>query len=65
MRIVAPTFRVNLKVRAGEIVEADRPVRYMKGWALSRVLALAKRWKWECVFNEQERAELAQEEASK
>jgi hypothetical protein len=65
MRIVAPTFSVNLQVRAGEIVEADRPVRYMKGWSLPRVLALAKRWKWEIVFNERERAELAQEEAPK
>jgi hypothetical protein len=31
MRIVAPTFSVNLKVQAGEIIEADRPIRYMKG----------------------------------
>jgi hypothetical protein len=58
MRIIAPTFSVNLKVRAGEIVEADRPIRYMKGWTLARVLALAKRWKWEVVFNDEERAEL-------
>ena len=35
-----------MTVKAGEVVRADRPVSYMRGWPLDRVLKLAARWGW-------------------
>ena len=46
MRIVGPNFQVVLRLRSGVVAEAPRPVSYMKGWTISRVLALAARWGW-------------------
>jgi len=43
VQIVGSNFRVNVSVKNGTIVSADRPVRYMKGWPLQRVLNLAER----------------------
>jgi hypothetical protein len=44
MRIIGPNFRVVLRLRDGVVAEAARPVSYMKGWRVERVLALAARW---------------------
>ena len=55
MRIIGSNFAVNLSVKDGTIVSADRPVRYMKGWPLQRVLNLAERWSWKVQFNDAER----------
>lgn len=46
MVIVGPSFRVQLTVKDGIVTEAARPISYMKGWELARVLALAERWSW-------------------
>ena len=56
MRIIGPNFSVNLTVRGGEVAIASRPVRYMEGWPLARVLALAQRWKWRVELDDYERA---------
>jgi hypothetical protein len=55
VRIIGSNFSVNLSVKDHVVVEADRPVRYMKGWPLKRVLALAERWHWKVEFNDAER----------
>lgn len=55
MQIVGSNFRVNVSVKNGTIVSADRPVRYMKGWPLQRVLNLAERWSWKVQFSDAER----------
>jgi len=55
VRIIGSNFAVNLSVKDGTIVSADRPVRYMKGWPLQRVLNLAERWSWKVQFNDAER----------
>ena len=60
MRIVGPNFCVRLSVKDGVVTEADRPVRYMKGWQLDRVFRLAKRWGWKVEFNDREQARLEQ-----
>jgi hypothetical protein len=44
VRIVGPNFCVVLRLRGGVVAEAARPVSYMKGWEVARVLALAERW---------------------
>jgi hypothetical protein len=47
MRITGRDFGpVLLTVKAGAVVMADRPVSYMRGWPVARVLKLAERWGW-------------------
>jgi hypothetical protein len=46
MRVVGPNFQVALRLRDGVVTEAARPVSYMRGWRVERVLALAERWGW-------------------
>lgn len=58
MRIVGPNFSVVLRLRGGVVAEAARPVSYMKGWTLERVLALCRRWDWKIELSD---AELAQQ----
>jgi hypothetical protein len=56
VRIISSNFAVNLSVKDGVVTAADRPVRWMVGKPLARVLALAKRWHWRIEFlNEAER----------
>lgn len=59
MRIIGSNFSVIVSARNGVVTAADRPVRYMKGWPLARVLALAKRWDWKIQYlNEAERKQV-------
>jgi len=44
------------------VVEADRPVRYMRGWELKRVVALAERWHWQVTLTDDERSQLGREQ---
>ena len=60
MLIVGPNFRVVLRLRGGVVAEAARPVSYMKGWRVERVLALAERWGWKAEMSDGERAQVAQ-----
>ena len=60
MRIVGPNFRVVLRLRGGVVAEAARPVSYMKGWRVERVLALAERWGWKAEMSGAEEAQVAQ-----
>jgi len=55
MRIIGPNFSVNLTLRDGTVTVASRPVRYMEGWPLARVLALAQRWNWRVELDDYER----------
>ena len=54
MRIVGSNFSVNLTVQDGMVTHASRPVRYMEGWPLARVLALAQRWNWRVELHDYE-----------
>jgi len=64
MRITGENFGpVLLQAKGGVVVEADRPVRYMRGWELQRVVKLAERWHWRLVLTDEERAQLAQASA--
>ena len=58
MRIVGPNFIVRLRVQDDMVVEAARPISYMRGWKLERVRALCRRWDWKIELND---AELAQQ----
>jgi hypothetical protein len=61
MRITGENFGpVLVQARGGVIREADRAVRYMKGWSLERVVALAERWGWKLDMSDDERAQLAE-----
>jgi hypothetical protein len=61
MRITGRDFGpVHLTVKAGEVVVADRPVSYMRGWSVTRVLNLAKRWSWKVDIYDSERVQLEQ-----
>ena len=60
MLIVGPNFRVILRLREGVVAEAARPVSYMKGWRVERVLALAQRWGWKLEMNSAEEAQAPQ-----
>ena len=61
MRITGRDFGpVHLIVKAGEVVVADRPVSYMRGWPVARVLKLAERWGWKVDGYAGERAQLEQ-----
>ena len=55
MRIIGPNFSVNLTLRGGTVTAASRPIRYMEGWPLARVLALAQRWNWRVELDDYER----------
>jgi len=46
VRIVGPNFIVRLRVQDDMVVEAARPISYMRGWKLERVRALCRRWDW-------------------
>jgi hypothetical protein len=61
MRITGENFGpVLVQARGGVISEAARPVRYMKGWPLERVVALAERWHWQVILTDDEHAQLRQ-----
>jgi hypothetical protein len=60
MRIIGPNFSVVLRLRDGVVAEAARPVSYMKGWEVARVLALAARWGWRAEMNSAEEAQAPQ-----
>jgi hypothetical protein len=55
VRIVGPNFFADLVVKDDIVVMADRPIRWMIGKPLARVVALAKRWRWRVEFNNAER----------
>ena len=58
MRLIGPNFRVVLRLRGGVVAEAARPVSYMKGWEIARMLALAERWGWEAELSDGERQQV-------
>ena len=59
MRITGKDFGpVLLTIKAGEVVVADRPVSYMRGWPVARVLKLAERWGWKVDVFAEERTQL-------
>jgi hypothetical protein len=59
MRITGRDFGpVHLTVEAGEVVVAERPISYMRGWSVARVLKLAERWSWKVNIYDAERAQL-------
>jgi len=59
MRITGKNFGpVFVNAKGGVIAEADRPVRYMRGWELQRVVRLAERWHWQITLSDDERAQL-------
>jgi hypothetical protein len=60
MRIVGPNFQVVLRLRGGVVAEAARPVSYMRGWEVARVLALAARWGWKAEMSSAEEVQVAQ-----
>jgi hypothetical protein len=61
MRITGDNFGpVVVQAKGGVISEADRPVRYMKGWSIERVVKLAERWHWQVILTDDERAQLEQ-----
>jgi hypothetical protein len=60
MRIIGPNFSVVLRLREGVVAEAARPVSYMKGWEVARVLRLAQRWGWTAEINGAEEAQVPQ-----
>jgi len=62
MQITGKDFGpVYVKAVSGMIVAADRPVSYMQGWPLQRVVALAGRWHWKINLDDDERAQLEQQ----
>ena len=60
MHIIGPNFRVVLRLRGGVVVDAARPVSYMRGWRIERVLALVKRWAWQAEMSGDEETQVAQ-----
>jgi len=54
--IVGPNFRVGLRVQDEVVVEASRPISYMRGWTLERVRALCRRWDWKIELSDAEQA---------
>ena len=61
MRIIGQNFEVIVQAKSGTVVEADRAVRYMRGWELQRVVKLAERWHWKLTLSDDERAQLEQQ----
>jgi len=63
MQITGKDFGpVFVQAKSGMIVAADRPVSYMRGWELRRVIALADRWHWKINLNDDERTQLDQQQ---
>ena len=61
MRITGRDFGpVHLTIRAGAVVAAVRPISYMRGWSVARVLKLAERWGWKVDVYDGERTQLEQ-----
>ena len=60
MRIHGENFSVGLHAKDGVVIKADRPVSYMRGWPLARVLALAERWHWKVGLSDNERAQMVE-----
>jgi hypothetical protein len=60
LRIIGSNFCVVLRLRGGVVAEAARPVSYMKGWRVERVLALAERWGWKAEMSSAEEAQVTQ-----
>jgi hypothetical protein len=58
MRIIGPNFSVVLRLRGGVVAEAARPVSYMRGWEVARVLALAERWGWKVALSDAEQVQV-------
>jgi len=58
LRIIGSNFCVVLRLRGGVVAEAARPVSYMKGWEIARMLALAERWGWEAELSDGERQQV-------
>ena len=59
MRIAGKNFGpIVLRIADGTVVEADRPVRYMRGWPIERVVALAERWHWRVELSASENEQL-------
>ena len=58
MRLIGPNFSVVLHLRDGVVAEAARPVSYMRGWEVARVLRLAARWGWTVEMNSAEEAQV-------
>ena len=44
-----------------DLPQIERPVRYMRGWELQRVVKLAERWHWKLTLSDDERAQLEQQ----
>jgi hypothetical protein len=67
MRIIGPNFSVVLRLRGGVVAEAARPVSYMKGWRVERVLALAERWGWkvEASYYDEEQEQTAGQQSGR
>jgi len=62
LRITGENFGpVSVNAKRGVVTAADRPVSYMRGWPLQRVVALAGRWHWKINFDDDERAQLEQQ----
>jgi len=55
--MIGPNFRAVLHMRGGVVAEAARPVSYMKGWRVERVLALVERWGWKVEDSDGEQAQ--------
>jgi len=63
MQIIGKDFGpVLVQAKDGVIVAAARPVSYMRGWSLARVLALAGRWQWKVELTDLEREQFEQRE---
>jgi hypothetical protein len=62
MRIYGKNFEVVLQTKNGTVVAADRAVRYMKNWPIERVVRLARRWHWEIILSDEEKAQLSEGE---
>jgi len=63
LRITGENFGpVSVNAKRGVVTAADRPVSYMRGWPLQRVVALAERWHWQITLTDDERGQLGQEQ---
>jgi hypothetical protein len=61
MRVTGPgKIMVTLAVRDGVVVKADRPIRFMAGWAAERAVRTIEKWGCRAEFSADERAEIEQ-----
>jgi hypothetical protein len=60
VRIVGDNFSACLSIKDGVVAGADRPIRWMVGKPLKRILNLAERWHWKVEFSDAERRYEAQ-----